>query len=208
MKIMKRSMTLTYEVGSGLYVNITNKCPCACTFCIRNNGDGAYGSDPLWLEHQPSAEEIIDDLKKRDLEKYSEVVFCGYGEPTCELDVMLKVADYIKSVSSIKTRLNTNGLGNIINGRSIEEELSGRLDCVSVSLNAPTKEEYDAVTRPKYKDTDCFAAMFDFAKKVKKYVPEVMFTVVDVIGEEKIELSRALAEKAGIKLRVREYISE
>ena len=97
MKIMKRSMTLTYEVGSGLYVNITNKCPCACTFCIRNNGDGAYGSDPLWLEHQPSAEEIIDDLKKRDLEKYSEVVFCGYGEPTCELDVMLKVADYIKS---------------------------------------------------------------------------------------------------------------
>ena len=50
--------------------------------------------------------------------------------------------------------------------------------------------------------------MFDFAKKVKKYVPEVMFTVVDVIGEEKIELSRALAEKAGIKLRVREYISE
>ena len=205
---MKRSMTLTYEVGNGLYVNVTNKCPCNCTFCIRNNGDGAYGSDPLWLEHQPTAEEIIEDLKKRDLDKYSEVVFCGYGEPTCELETMLKAADYIKSVSSIKTRLNTNGLGNIINGRSIEQELKGRLDCVSVSLNAPTKEEYDAVTRPSFKDTDCFAAMFEFAKRVKEYVPEVMFTVVDVIGQDKIELSRQLAERAGIKLRVREYISE
>ncbi|MBQ6675191.1 MAG: TIGR04100 family radical SAM protein [Ruminococcus sp.] len=205
---MKRSMTLTYEVGNGLYVNVTNKCPCSCTFCIRNNGDGAYGSDPLWLEHQPTAEEIIEDLKRRDLDKYSEVVFCGYGEPTCELETMLKAADYIKSVSSIKTRLNTNGLGNIINGRSIEQELKGRLDSVSVSLNAPTKEEYDAVTRPSFKDTDCFAAMFEFAKRVKEYVPEVMFTVVDVIGQDKIELSRQLAEKAGIKLRVREYISE
>ena len=204
---MKRSMTLTYEVDSGLYINVTNKCPCNCTFCIRNNGDGAYGSDPLRLEHQPSADEIIESVKTRDLSKYSEVVFCGYGEPTCELETMLKVADYIKSVSSIKTRLNTNGLGNIINGRRIESELKGKLDAVSVSLNAPTKEEYDAVTRPSFKDVDCFEAMFDFAKTVKEYVGEVMFTVVDVIGEDKIELSRQLAEKAGIRLRVREYIS-
>ena len=204
---MKRSMTLTYEVGSGLYVNVTNKCPCNCTFCIRNNGDGAYGSDPLWLEHQPSADELIESIKTRDLAKYSEVVFCGYGEPTCELETMLRVADYIKSISSIKTRLNTNGLGNIINKRRIEPELKGRLDSVSVSLNAPTKEEYDEVTRPSFKDVDCFAAMFEFAQEVKKYVPEVMFTVVDVIGEDKIELSRQLAEKAGIALRVREYIS-
>ena len=205
---MKRSMTLTYEVGDGLYINITNKCPCNCTFCIRNNGDGAYGSDPLWLEHQPTAEEIIADIKKRDLDKYSEVVFCGYGEPTCELETLLKVADYIKSVSRIKTRLNTNGLSNIINGRNTEQDFKGRLDAVSVSLNAPTKEEYDEVTRPSFKDTDCFKAMFDFAQTVKEYVPEVMFTVVDVIGEEKIELSRQLAKKAGIRLRVREYISE
>lgn len=204
---MKKSMTLTYEVDSGLYINITNKCPCNCTFCIRNNGDGAYGSDPLWLEHQPSADEIIESIKTRDLSKYSEVVFCGYGEPTCELEILLKVADYIKSVSGIRTRLNTNGLGNIINGRRIESELKGRLDAVSVSLNAPTKEEYDEVTRPSFRDTDCFAAMFDFAQAVKEYVGDVMFTVVDVIGQEKIELSRQLADKAGIRLRVREYIS-
>ncbi|MBR1750797.1 MAG: TIGR04100 family radical SAM protein [Ruminococcus sp.] len=203
---MKRSMTLTYEVGSGLYINVTNKCPCNCTFCIRNNGDGAYGSDPLWLEHQPTADEIIADLEKRDLTKYSEIVFCGYGEPTCELEMMLTVADHLKA-HGLKTRLNTNGLSNIINGRPTEADMKGRFDVISVSLNAPTKEEYDAVTRPSFKGVDCFEAMFEFAKNVKEYVDEVMFTVVDVIGEEKIELSRQLAEKAGIKLRVREYIS-
>ena len=84
-------MTLTYEVGSGLYVNVTNKCPCNCTFCIRNNGDGAYGSDPLWLEHQPSADELIDSIKTRDLSKYTEVVFCGYGEPTERLPELLRL---------------------------------------------------------------------------------------------------------------------
>jgi radical SAM enzyme (TIGR04100 family) len=204
---MQKAMNISYEIGNKLYLNITNKCPCNCTFCIRNNGDGAYGSDPLWLEHQPSADEIIESIKTRDLSKYSEVVFCGYGEPTCELETLLKVADYIKSVSRIKTRLNTNGLSNIINGRNTEQDFKGRLDAVSVSLNAPTKEEYDEVTRPSFKDTDCFKAMFDFAQTVKEYVPEVMFTVVDVIGEDKIELSRQLAEKAGITLRVREYIS-
>ena len=204
---MKRSMTLTYEVGSGLYLNITNKCPCNCTFCIRNNGDGAYGSDPLWLEHQPTAEDVIENLRHRDLDKYKDIVFCGYGEPTCELDNILKIADYLKA-RGVKTRLNTNGLGNVINGRSIEADMQGRFDVVSVSLNAPTKEEYDAVTRPSFKDTDCFAAMFDFARNVSRYVPEVMFTVVDIIGEEKIALSKQLADKAGIKLRVREYISE
>ena len=87
---MQKAMNISYEIGNKLYLNITNKCPCNCTFCIRNNGDGAYGSDPLWLEHQPTAEEIIADIKKRDLDKYSEVVFCGYGEPTCELETLLK----------------------------------------------------------------------------------------------------------------------
>src|SRR5699024_11134708 len=97
---MKKSMTLSYEVGKGLYLNITNKCPCNCTFCIRNNGDGAYGSDPLWLERQPAAVEIIEDLKSRDLDGYDEIVFCGYGEPTCELEILKETARYIRPVTN------------------------------------------------------------------------------------------------------------
>ena len=205
---MKKRMTLSYEVDGGLYLNITNKCPCNCTFCIRHNGDGAYGSDPLWLEHQPTAEEVIEDLKKRDLESYKQIVFCGYGEPTCELEILKTVSAYIRSVTDKPIRINTNGLSDLINKRDTAPEFKGVCDCVSISLNASTSEAYHAVTRPSFKDTDCFEAMLTFAKNVRKYVPDVVLTVVDIIGEEEIVRSRAIAESIGVRLRVREYIPE
>ena len=105
---MQKAMNISYEIGNKLYLNITNKCPCNCTFCIRNNGDGAYGSDPLWLEHQPSAAEVAADLMKRSLDSYEEIIFCGYGEPTCELEILKTTAAYIRSVSKTPIRLNTN----------------------------------------------------------------------------------------------------
>ena len=178
---MKKSMTLSYEVDGGLYLNITNKCPCNCTFCIRNNGDGAYGSDPLWLEHQPSAEEIIEDLKKRELDSYKQIVFCGYGEPTCELELLKTVSAYLRSVTKTPIRINTNGLSDLINKRN---------------------------TAPEFKGVDSFEAMLRFAENVKAYVPDVVLTVVDIIGEEEIERSRRIAESIGVRLRVREYIPE
>lgn len=200
-------MTISYEVGDGLYLNITNKCPCNCTFCIRNNGDGAYGSDPLWLEHQPDAEEVIENLRSRDLDSYKEIVFCGYGEPTCELEILKTVAAYIRSVTKTPIRVNTNGLSDLINKRSTAAEFKGIADTVSISLNASTSEEYNKVTRPSFKDTDCFAEMLGFAGRVKEYVPNVMLTVVDIIGEEEIKRSQAIADSVGIKLRVRKYES-
>ncbi|MGN0601953.1 MAG: TIGR04100 family radical SAM protein [Oscillospiraceae bacterium] len=203
---MQKSMTISYEIGNKLYLNITNKCPCNCTFCIRNNGDGAYGSDPLWLEHQPDSEEVIDDLKKRDLNAYEEIIFCGYGEPTCELELLKTVAKHIRSVTKTPIRINTNGLSDLINKRSTAADFEGVADTISISLNAADKEEYYKVTRPSFKDADCFEAMLKFASEVKNYVPNTMLTVVDVIGEEEIEKSRKIAEEIGIKLRVREYI--
>lgn len=205
---MIKSMTISYEIDGALYLNITNKCPCNCTFCIRNNGDGAYGSDPLWLEHQPTFEEIKDDLEKRELSKYRQIVFCGYGEPTCELELMKQTAEYIRSVCAVPIRVNTNGLSDLIHGRKTAPDFAGLFDIVSISLNASTKEAYDAVTRPSFKNADSFQAMLDFAAEVKNYVPQVMFTVVDIIGDEEIAKSQAIADKIGIHLRVREMITE
>lgn len=205
---MKKSMTVSYEIDNKLYLNITNKCPCNCTFCIRNNGDGAYGSDPLWLERQPNFADVKADLEKRDLDGYGEIIFCGYGEPTTEWELLKQTAEYIRQECDTPIRVNTNGLGNLVNGRDITPEFKGIIDTVSISLNAPDEEEYNKVTRPIFKEERCFLRMLDFAKNVKKYVSHTMFTVVDVIGEENIEKSRALAESVGIKLRVREYISE
>lgn len=204
---MKKAMNISYVIGDKLYLNITNKCPCNCTFCIRNNGDGAYGSDPLWLEHQPDESEVINDLKKRNLDSYKEVIFCGYGEPTCEFELLKAAAKYIRSVSKTPIRINTNGLGSIINKHDISSEFEGIADTVSISLNAPDSEGYNNVTRPSFKDVDCFNAMLDFAKAVKKYVPDTVLTVVDVIGDDMIKKSQAVADSVGIKLRVREYES-
>lgn len=202
---MQKAMNISYEIGNKLYLNITNKCPCNCTFCIRNNGDGAYGSDPLWLEHQPTAEEVIDDLKKRELDSYEEIIFCGYGEPTCEFEILKKAAGYIRSVTKTPVRINTNGLGNLINKRDIAPEFEGLLDTVSISLNAPDAQTYDAVTRPSFKGVNCFEEMLRFAKQIKEFVPNTMLTVVDVIGQEEIAKSKAVADSVGIQLRVRTY---
>ena len=202
---MQKAMNISYEIGNKLYLNITNKCPCNCTFCIRNNGDGAYGSDPLWLEHQPTIDEVIANLKTRDLDSYEEIIFCGYGEPTCELEILKTTAAYIRSVSKTPIRLNTNGLGNLINKRDIAPDFEGLLDTVSVSLNASDSEAYDKVTRPSFKGVDCFEEMLKFAERVKLFVPNAMLTVVDVISEEEIAKSQAIADKVGIQLRVREY---
>ncbi len=203
---MKKAMTISYEVGNNLYLNITNKCPCNCTFCIRTHADGAYGSDPLWLEHEPSMDEIMADLDKRDITKYDEIVFCGYGEPTERLYDVVDTAKYLREKGCKKLRINTNGLGERINGTSgyTAKLLCETMDVISVSLNAPTEKEYMEVTRPKY--DNAFWLMCQFVKDcVNIGKAEVVVSIVDVIPQEQIEASRELAEKLGAVLRVRTF---
>ncbi|MGN1085548.1 MAG: TIGR04100 family radical SAM protein [Porcipelethomonas sp.] len=203
---MKKAMTIVYEVGDNLYVNLTNKCPCSCTFCIRQNADGAYGSDSLWLEHEPSAEEVIDALEKADYKKYKEIVYCGYGEPTERIEVLTETAKFIKENNGPAVRVNTNGLSDLIHKKPTAYMFEGVVDTVSVSLNAGTKEEYLRVTRPSFGE-ESYEAMQKFAVECKKYVKNVVFSVVDVIGEEQLKASQEMADKLGIKLRIRKYES-
>jgi len=51
-------MEILYKVHNNLYVNLTNKCPYACTFCLRQTMDRIGESDRLWLEREPSVEEV------------------------------------------------------------------------------------------------------------------------------------------------------
>ena len=205
---MKKGMCITYEVESGLYINITNKCSNRCSFCIRNNGDGAYGSDSLWLSREPSQEQIVESVLSREISKYSEIVFCGYGEPTYRLDVMLAVAAEIKRHCNIPIRVNTNGHSDLIFGRSTTESFSSVIDSVSISLNAPTMEKYNEICHPVYKN-EAFDAVISFAKNVKNYVQNVYFSVVrDFISEDEIEKCKEIAKSLGIPLKIRDYISK
>lgn len=197
-------MTILYDVSGKLYINLTNKCPCNCTFCIRHNGDGAYGSDSLWLEHEPSLDEVKEAFSKVDMSKYREVVFCGYGEPMERVNEVIAVGEFVKAnYGDVTVRLNTNGLGDKIHGVPTAKLLQGAVDIVSISLNSYCKEKYNEVTRPKW--DDAFDAMLSFAADCKSYLPQVVFTVVDVIPPEDISRAKALAMSIGIPLRVREY---
>lgn len=198
-------MTITYPVKRGIYVNMTNRCPCACTFCLRQNGDSVYGSDPLWLDREPTVEEVCADLDRWDLSQYDEVVFCGYGEPTERLDDVLQVAAYLRRKSRIAIRINTNGLSDLIHGERTAPRLKGLIDTVSVSLNATNAEEYLTVVRPRF-GLGSYDAMLQFTKDCVDYVPHVVMTVVDVVTtpEEQAECRR-ICDSIGATLRVRPY---
>ena len=139
---MKKGMTVFYEVDGALYVNLTNRCNNNCSFCIRKNGDGAYGSDPLWLEREPTEEEAIEMLKDENLAAYRELVFCGYGEPSIRLDLCKAIASEVRSLRpDMPIRINTNGMSDLYFGRNTAPEYADVFDTVSISLNAPTAEK-------------------------------------------------------------------
>lgn len=198
---------IIYTFENQVYLNITNACPCKCTFCIRNNGDSVGEATTLWFEHSPSIEEIKTEIDKFDFSKYNNsIIICGYGEPTCALNNMLEACKHLKS-KGISIRLNTNGLSDLINKRETAKEICEVVDSVSISLNAPTAEKYNEVTRPSFGEKS-FDAMLKFAKECKEYGTPVKLTVVDVISKEDIEDCKKLCEEIQIPLRVREYTAE
>ena len=172
---------IIYTFENQVYLNITNACPCRCTFCIRNNGDSVGEATTLWFEHSPSIEEIKAEIDKFDFEKYNNsITICGYGEPTCALNNLIDACKYLRE-KGVKIRLNTNGLSDLINKRETAKEICEVIDSVSISLNAPTAEKYNEVTRPSFGEKS-FDAMLKFAKECKEYGTPVKLTVVVVIS--------------------------
>lgn len=200
-------MTIFYKFDGKMYINITNGCPCDCVFCIRKNGDSIEDNDSLWLEHEPSFEEICGAFEKFDKSGISEAVFCGYGEPTVRADILIKTAQYIKEKTDMKLRVNTNGLARLICRNLDVSRFKGVIDCFSISLNAPNSARYNEVTRPSFGET-AFDEMLCFARDVKALGIETAFTVVDVISAEEIDECRKVAAEMNIPLRVRSYVRD
>lgn len=198
-------MVILYEVHNGLYVNMTNKCPCACVFCLRQTKDEMEGSGSLWLEKEPTVDEVIAEFSKFDMTKYKEVVFCGFGEPTERLDDLLKVAEYVKKTYNIPIRINTNGLSDLIYGKDTAPMLKGLIDTVSISLNTPNPEKYLELTRSKF-GIESFDAMLKFAENAKKYVKNVVLTTVSTtLTPEEEEKCRKICEHLGVTYRIRPF---
>ena len=190
-----------YEIDDNLYINLTNRCSNFCEFCVRNMKDGYEGYD-LWLDKEPTAEEVLALIA--DGAGYKSVVFCGYGEPTVRFDVLKKIAVELKGKYPL--RLNTNGQGNLINGRDITDEVALLFDEVNVSLNASTAEKYDDICHSIYGKA-AFGAMVEFARSCAKKGVKTHFSVVDCVGAEEIEACRALAFSNKVLFKVRRFIT-
>jgi len=198
-------MTILYPLYGNLYVNMTNRCPCACTFCLRNNGDELNGSGNLWLDREPDVSEVKAAFDQFPPDRYEDIVFCGYGEPTERLEDLLEVAAFAKEKFQKKIRVNTNGLANLIHGKDVTPMFGGIVDVISISLNTPDPEEYLRLTRSRF-GTGSFEAMLSFARDVKKYVPHVVMTTVETtISSEEEEQCRKICEDLGVTYRIRSF---
>lgn len=189
----------------GLYVNLTNRCNCDCVFCLRQKKSMAKESS-LWLEREPTIEEVKAELDAAPWQVIKEVVFCGFGEPTIRLAELIELLTYVKKIRpNMPTRLNTNGLGELYHGREIAADFENILDTVSISLNAATAERYFKLTRAAY-GLKSFDAMLTFAEHMKAFVPYVVLTVVDhVTSPEEIAACQKICDERGLTLRVRPY---
>jgi TatD DNase family protein len=189
----------TYSLGRSLYINLTIRCDADCVFCDRK-GEAVVKGHNLKISHEPTAREVIDEIQ--DPKPYDEIVFCGYGEPTIRFDAVKEIGSWVKANGG-KVRLNTDGHGSLINKRNIAPELRGIVDTVSISLNSVDPRQYGELMRINGEKNH--AAMVDFAREAKKYVPEV---VMSVVGMDEIDVEKAkryVEDVLGVKYRVRPY---
>jgi len=202
----EKSPSIVYWLGNNLYLNTTNRCSNNCYFCIRTFKEGVSDFN-LKLNREPSTEEVIRELQNFiNLKNWSEIVFCGFGEPLERLDCVLEVCRWIKKYygKAASIRIDTNGQGTLINkGREVIGELKeAGVDKISVSLNAPDKETYNQVCRPTF--NNAFGSVLEFIKRAK----EVFHVEITTVAIPEVDTSKIgeIAKKMGVKFRIREYI--
>jgi len=194
-------MNIFYRLENKLFVNITNACPCNCIFCIRKLTDGMNENESLWLEREPTIDEIKAAFDARhDVHEVEEIVFCGFGEPMERAEDVITLLRYFKKSCNKKIRINTNGLIRLINPDFDISQLA-EADSVSISLNADDAEEYNRVTRPRFGKAS-YEEMLSFAATIKNYT-NVTLSIVGVLEPDRIENCRKIAENLGVAFRVR-----
>lgn len=201
---------LVYTLEGKIYINLTNKCTNACIFCIRTLKDDVCGKN-LWLTSEDiTTNDVISQLTPL-IKDNSEVVFCGYGEPTLKLDILKEVARFAKdNYKNVKIRLNTNGHANFVYKKDITKGLVGLVDEISVSLNASNEELYRELSQPNLTCEKPLAEVEDFIKKSVEAGIKTVASVVSGYGNYKIDLQQCekTVKDLGAEFRVREWLNE
>lgn len=189
-----------YKIGNKLYINLTNRCSNNCDFCIRDGREGMNGT-ALWIKKEPSANDVIAALPQ-DLLSYEEVVFCGFGEPTYNLEALVEVGKFLHE-KGVTTRINTNGQANLIHGKDVSAEVCSACDYINVSLNECNAQKYQTHCNSVFGE-DAYTALLDFARLCVSHGAKVNFSIVDSIGRRDIDECIELSKKLGIPLRIRQ----
>jgi TatD DNase family protein len=188
---------LAYELHGNCYINLTNQCTLRCSFCPKFNKQWDVQGYDLKLTSQPTAVDILQAIG--DPGRFQEVVFCGLGEPTMYLSVLLDVAEALHG--QVRVRLNTDGLGNLVQGMDIIPDLAGKVDALSISLNAQSEAVYNRHCRPP--QTGTYPALLDFIESARKHFDDITLTAIDGLEGVDIDACRAIANSFGVKFRRR-----
>jgi TatD DNase family protein len=190
-----------YTLRNSRYLNVTSRCTLRCQFCPKFNGQWAVRGYPLRLlaHEEPDAQQLIDAVG--DPGQFDEVVFCGLGEPTLNLYIVLEAGAELRRRGA-RVRLNTDGLANLVHGRDVTPDLEDSIDAMSISLNAQNDDIYNLHCRPPM--PGAFNAVIDFATRAREFVPDVTLTAIDGLPGVDIPACQAIADRLGVRFRRRE----
>ena len=191
--------TISYTIGERLYLNITDRCTLRCAFCPKHNGSHSVHDYDLTLDHRPTQQEILAAIDQPA--RYREVVFCGFGEPTLRLKVLLETSRHIRAGGG-RVRLNTDGLANLVHKRDVLPEMASCIDALSVSMNAQDPDVYDRHCRPTLAGS--YGAMLDFLGRAPRHITEVSASAIDGLDGVDIAGCARLADRLGVQFRRRE----
>ena len=202
-------MTISYEYEGALYVNLTNRCDCACVFCLRHNGHKAPStpttcgwstSHPAGSPGQPAGPGLLPvpgagvlRLRRAHVPHRRHRVAGGRAE---------KAGANLHRCASTPTATPTCSWAGTwppcSRGALTPSPSPSTLHAGGVLRRHQAPPGHAA-----------WDAMLDFARECKEYVPHVVMTIVDKDKTpEEITRCRRLTEDLGVTLRIRAYIPD
>lgn len=198
---------LVYLLDKKVYINLTNACTNNCVFCIRTIKDDVVGANLFLSSENVDEKDVIAQLEAMKEKLSSEIIFCGYGEPMLKLDVLKKVAKYIKEhYPNTIIRVNTNGHANLVYKKNVLPELKGLVDKFSISLNGENEEVYNKLSKPNVEGA--YSAVKDFIKEAVKEGFDTTATIVTGYKDYKVDMPKCIeiTKELGAKFRERPWL--
>ena len=196
-----------------LSLNITNACPNACVFCIRDRDPG-WNVTNLYLNRDPSVDEIVeafDSEYKKIIGNgviLNKVKICGYGEMKLRCSDLPPILQHIRRKSDSSIQLTTTGWPyfRLISQDTskLQELATSGLTHIYLSMSAPNEESYKKLVKPGIKnhDSSAFRDAIRFGISAKSMGLDVTLGFIKLPGVQLLEV-QDFANRLGLKYKIR-----